>query len=419
MDPLAATALAVGAAILAAAAFHASLSVYGVVRRVRAEQARSGLELDVLRQRVGAATAAAEFARERARTTWSEYRKFRCERVEPEAAGIRSFYFAAHDGKSLPQFEPGQHITIRILPKGERSPVVRCYTLSGDPENQDFYRISVKRVMPPRDAPDAPPGRMSVQLLDTVEPGDLVDLRPPSGTFTLEPESLQPAVFLAGGVGITPFLAMLESAARVGGEREIWLFYGVRNGREHAFGDYLATFKERLPHFHLVNCYSSPDEGDEEGKDYTVAGRFTGELLQEMLPSLNYAFYMCAPPPMIDALRESLGAAGVPSEFLIHEAFGAAGAKKVAVSGEGQFKVSFSRAGKDADWTPAGGSLLDFAEANDVAIDSGCRAGQCGTCAVAVRSGEFSYLGPISAQPEAGTCLACLAIPKTDLEIEA
>ena len=77
------------------------------------------------------------------------------------------------------------------------------------------------------------------------------------------------------------------------------------------------------------------------------------------------------------------------------------------------------RAGKDASWTPAAGPVLDFAEANNVVIDSGCRAGQCGTCAVAVRSGEFAYLGPISAQPEAGSCLACLAIPKTDLEIEA
>lgn len=417
MDPLVTTALAGGTAVLAAAAFHASFSVYGVVRRVRAERSRSGLELDILRQRVGAATAAAEFARERARTTWSEYRKFRLDRVEPEAAGIRSFYFVPHDGKSLPRYEPGQHITIRILPAGERNPVVRCYTLSGDPDNQDFYRISVKRVMPPRDAADAPPGRMSVQLLDTVKPGDLVDLRPPGGVFTLDPESLQPAVFLAGGVGITPFLAMLESAARIGGEREIWLFYGVRNGREHAFRDYLKTFTEKLPHFHLVNCYSNPDEGDAESGDCTVGGRVTGELLREMLPSLNYAFYMCAPPPMIDALRESLGTAGVPSEFLIHEAFGAAGAKKV--SGEGQFKVSFSRANKDVSWTPAAGSLLDFAEANDIAIDSGCRAGQCGTCAVAVRSGEFSYLGPISAQPEAGSCLACLAVPKTDLELEA
>lgn len=153
--------------------------------------------------------------------------------------------------------------------------------------------------------------------------------------------------------------------------------------------------------------------------DYAVGGRVTGELLLEMLPWLNYAFYMCAPPPMIDALRESLGAAGAPSAFLIHEAFGAAGSKKEAVPGEGQFKVTLSRAGKDASWTPAAGSVLDFAEANNIVIGSGCRAGRCGTCAVAVRLAEFAYLSPISAEPEACSWLACLAISKTDLEIEA
>jgi ferredoxin len=63
--------------------------------------------------------------------------------------------------------------------------------------------------------------------------------------------------------------------------------------------------------------------------------------------------------------------------------------------------------------------LLELAEKNGVNIDSGCRAGNCGTCAVAIKSGEVKYLHEPGADVEAGSCLTCIAVPKTALVLDA
>ena len=68
---------------------------------------------------------------------------------------------------------------------------------------------------------------------------------------------------------------------------------------------------------------------------------------------------------------------------------------------------------------PDASSLLDFAEDNDVVIDSGCRAGNCGTCITAIKSGEVDYVGEPGAEPEAGSCLTCISVPKSKLTLDA
>ena len=63
--------------------------------------------------------------------------------------------------------------------------------------------------------------------------------------------------------------------------------------------------------------------------------------------------------------------------------------------------------------------LHDFAEANGVAMESGCRAGNCGTCIAAVKAGNVTYVTPPGSQPDAGSCLTCCTIPAGDLSIDA
>ena len=65
------------------------------------------------------------------------------------------------------------------------------------------------------------------------------------------------------------------------------------------------------------------------------------------------------------------------------------------------------------------GSLLEFAEANDIAIDSGCRAGSCGSCVTAIKSGDVEYLTAPGTPPESGCCLTCISIPKSYLVLDA
>ncbi|MCA3863660.1 MAG: 2Fe-2S iron-sulfur cluster binding domain-containing protein, partial [Burkholderia sp.] len=89
-----------------------------------------------------------------------------------------------------------------------------------------------------------------------------------------------------------------------------------------------------------------------------------------------------------------------------------------ALDSSKQYAVQFTRSRRTATWTPRDGSLLSFAERLGIALPSGCRVGQCESCAVKVVSGEVTHLsghGP----DESDMCLACQAIPATDVSIDA
>ena len=135
---------------------------------------------------------------------------------------------------------------------------------------------------------------------------------------------------------------------------------------------------------------------------------------------------MCGPPPMMSSIVEDLKAWGVPDAQIHLEAFGPASVKaqkksepeQTEAAANNEFEVTFARSGKTALWTSAAGSLLDLAEENGVNVDFGCRAGSCGTCVTALKSGEVSYLDEPSSKPDAGTCLACVAEPISPLVLD-
>jgi hypothetical protein len=82
-------------------------------------------------------------------------------------------------------------------------------------------------------------------------------------------------------------------------------------------------------------------------------------------------------------------------------------------------ELVFDRSGKTLTWDPAAESLLDFAEDNGITIDSGCRAGNCGTCITAIKSGDVTYFNESGSAPEDGSCLTCISVPKTNLTLDA
>ena len=118
----------------------------------------------------------------------------------------------------------------------------------------------------------------------------------------------------------------------------------------------------------------------------------------------------------------------MPDGKIHYEAFGPATIKKttetappIPVDGAGtakKFSITFGKSGRVVAWDPALLNLLDFAKAHDVRIDSGCRAGSCGSCSVAVKQGAVEYLSQVDAGEE-GSCLTCVCRPKTDLVLDA
>ena len=126
---------------------------------------------------------------------------------------------------------------------------------------------------------------------------------------------------------------------------------------------------------------------------------------------------------MMKSVTDGLREWGVPDNHVFYEAFGPATVKKAApavvVESAKAVKISFSRSHKEAAWDPNSGSLLDFAESQGIKIEAGCRAGNCGTCLVAIKSGEVGYISDQGAVGEEGSCLTCICKPKTDLVLDA
>ena len=225
-----------------------------------------------------------------------------------------------------------------------------------------------------------------------------------------------PVVLIGGGVGLTPVLSMLNTIVDTGSKRETWFFYGLRHGGEHVMKEYLEQVAKENENIHLQICYSAPREGEDiEGTDYQHAERVSADLFKRILPSNNYDFYICAPPPMMTAVTEGLYNWGVPEKNVHFEAFGPASAKKTAPPKDAappagtEFTVKFAKSNESRVWDPEIGALLDFAEELDVPMDSGCRAGNCGTCKTAIVSGEVTDLHEPGEMPEAGSCLTCIA----------
>jgi ferredoxin-NADP reductase len=357
-----------------------------------------------------------------------DFRTFRVDRkvVEDAAHSVCSFYLVPEDGQPLPAFLPGQFLTFRLdapAPAGDSEQIVRCYSLSDAP-GPDSYRVTIKRVPAPLGS-DFPPGRSSNYFHDRVTAGTLLQVRAPSGHFHLD-RGDTPVVLVAGGIGITPMLSMLNWSLSEQPGRELWLFYGVRDGRELVMKAHLEALAAEHPNFHLRLCFSNPLPEEVLGRDYHHRGRIDVDLLRMQLPFKPYHFYICGPTPMMESLVPALEEWGVPDSHIHFEAFGPASIKRkqvqtasVAEASDSGIVVTFARSGKQLPWRPDAGSLLEFAEANGIAVDSGCRAGSCGTCQTAIRTGEVSYREPPDFDPEPGSCLLCIGVPRTSVTLEA
>lgn len=365
-------------------------------------------------------------------SVWAGFRSFKVAKcvTEDAAQQICSFYLEPEDHQPLPAFKPGQFLTFRLdVPKADGSgieQITRCYSLS-DAHQPDHYRVSIKRVPSPPKS-DHPPGRSSNFFHDHVPVGTTLQVRAPSGHFYLEPGS-SPIVLIAGGIGITPMLSMLNWCQVHQPEREVWFFYGVRNGKETAFAGHLNAIAAANPNVHLRLCFSDPLPEDQLGKDFQHHGRVGVDLFRMELPLKPYHYYICGPTPMMETLVPALEDWGVPDSQIHFEAFGPASIKRhkpettvtesAITATVGDITVTFAKSGKQTQWSPQSGSLLEFAEAQGISIDSGCRAGGCGTCQTTIRSGEVAYRQSPDYDPEPGTCLLCVCTPKTNVTLEA
>lgn len=417
-------------------ALYAMLRHYHRYRHMQGRMA--GLETDVPAQNLGDyfATGKAE--------PWKGLRDFKVVRKVPEdpAGLVCSFYLEPVDGGPLPEYKPGQFLTFQLTvldpQTGGPKDIVRCYSLSDAPGNS-YYRVSIKRVPPPPNQPELPPGLSSNHFHDNVREGDVLSVRAPSGHFFLKRDT-SPVVLIAGGIGITPLLSMLNDTVNAGSTREIWMFLGVTNTSDYPFKAHLEKLAAEHDNVHLQVCYARPLPEDEPGKDYQHEGYLSIDLLRLTLSFQVYDFLVCGPRPMMENIIPALDDWGVPDQHIHYEAFGPAsitratrkvtapppGASETQAPQDGapapageSVQVTFAKSGKTLTWDGSADTLLDFAEQNGIAVDSGCRAGGCGACQTTIKSGSVAYTQAPDFDADEGTCLICVSRPKDDLTLEA
>ena len=378
---------------------------------------------------------------------WVGYRSFVIEQVNKETPTTTSLYLVPEDGKPIASFRAGQHLTLRFAIPGQAKPVVRCYSLSSgfvasdldSPLKKPHYRITVKQQTTTLNAVAGQPphvhhGVASTFINQSLCGGDRVEAKAPAGHFWMDEDSSMPIVMLAGGIGITPMVSMLERLRALqvkntdspNATRTAILFYGVRNSAEHAFAKHLEVLAASMTNVHVINCYSQPLASDVPETQFHVRGFVSIELLRQVLENNHFQFYLCGPPPFMESLYQGLVDWQVPENRIHFEAFGPAsiGPKKTSsMNGStthvGEVApVTFVQSGKAALWDGQHDSLLDLAEANQLFPDSGCRAGSCGSCETGLTSGKVVY--PEGERPDCapGKCLLCIARPDGAVELE-
>jgi ferredoxin-NADP reductase/MOSC domain-containing protein YiiM len=375
----------------------------------------------MLQQDSNSKTAAgnAGLANEERAPAWSGFRQMRVANLRKESDSVTSFILSPVDGRSLPLFQAGQFVVLRLHLGPDKPPVLRSYSLSDLPA-ADHFRISVKNELN---------GIGSSFLCNRTREGDVLDVSAPRGSFTLLP-SQSAVVLLSAGVGATPVMSMLHTLAAERSQREIWWIYGARNRVEHPFAQESRSLLKDLSRGREYVVYSRPADVDRVGVDFDAPGRIDTALLERIGVSRNSDFYLCGPASFLQNMRDGLGGWGVPAGNVHTEIFGSheaitPGMAQVAhnphppqgVPGSGP-PVSFARSGITAAWDPKFKSLLELAEACDVPVRWSCRTGVCHTCMTGLIAGSIVYNPEPLERPAPGNVLVCCSQPNADVTLD-
>jgi ferredoxin-NADP reductase/MOSC domain-containing protein YiiM len=351
---------------------------------------------------------------------WVGFRPLRVASKTRESNNVTSLRLEPADGQSLSAGLPGQFAVLRLQPAPDAPPLLRSYSLSGEP-SEARYRISVKRNAG---------GVAGAYIADEVRPGDIIEMTAPRGGFTLQPGD-GPVVLLSAGIGATPVLAMLLALAAEKSPREIWWLHGARDRGEHAFAEEVRAALRALPHAHSHIRYSAPGPDDRLGVDFDAPGRLGVPVFAELDVPRDADFYLCGPAAFMADLPEGLAGWGVLSNRIHTETFGAGPSSTPGIAttplkpphlptgpaGSGRL-VSFARSGLNVRWGPPFQSLLELAEACDVPVRWSCRSGVCHKCETPLVAGAVSYQPDPVDPPTADNVLICCAQPEVDIVID-
>ena len=305
--------------------------------------------------------------------------KLRVTRNDTIADGINLFEFRDAGGSELPQFSAGAHIAIHV-PNG----MLRKYSLCNDPAERDRYQVAVKREVNGRGG--------SCSLIDDVKAGDELAVVAPVNDFGLPPRA-QDFLFIAGGIGVTPMVAMIRQVMAEG--KRFRLYYCTRSPETTAFREELSApqFKD------MVTIHY--DQGD-PSRSLDLRPILAERKNREHL-------YCCGPRPLMEAVRAMTDRW---SPTAVHfEAFSEAETHK---PDDKPFKVCLARSGTVLDVSTSM-TILEVLREHGLEVPSSCETGTCGTCRTRLLAGEADHRDLVLAEHERkDTIMICVSRARGD-----
>lgn len=295
-------------------------------------------------------------------------------RAEPAAEGIQGFELARDDGADLPPFTAGAHVHVKT-PNG----LIRRYSLCSDPSDVASWQLAVKRESPGRGGSRA--------LIDNTHEGDLLEVSAPTNDFTLSPRAPS-HLLIAGGIGITPLLAMARHLISTGG-RPFRLIYLARSTEVMAFRAELSApaFRGRV----VMHC-----DGGDPAKSY--------DLWPVLETPKGAHVYCCGPRGLMQSVRDMTGY--WPASAVHFEDFGTT---QTAQADDTAFTIHLARSGTSLT-VPADASILETLRRAGLTIPSSCQSGSCGTCRVGLLEGTPAHRDLVLAEHEtARAIITCVS----------
>ncbi|MBJ9986227.1 NO-inducible flavohemoprotein [Acinetobacter sp. S40] len=253
--------------------------------------------------------------------SWLGWRNFKIAKKVVESEEITSFYLAPVDEGELPKYEAGQYISVRVFVDelGLKQP--RQYTLSTSPQT-DYLRISVKR----EDEKGDLAGGWVSSTLHRLPEGSEIEVSAPTGNFYLI-DSSKRNIFISGGVGVTPMIAMLNQLVTLDMPQPVNFIHACRSSQVHAMKKHIQELKAKYPRLNTFTAYEFPHEADVLGQDYDIAGRLDLASMDAALLPVNADYYLCGPMPFMAEQHKVLVERGIPAQNIHTEAFGTGGVK--------------------------------------------------------------------------------------------
>ena len=206
------------------------------------------------------------------------------------------------------EFSAGQYIRLLSRPYGDKPSVSRTFSIASPPARNTQIELIIRR---------NPDGICTPWIFDHLRVGNSISFSAPAGRFRLS-GNLTPALFIAGGSGMSALCGMLQDMIANKTERKIRFFFGARTKNDLYFIDILSRLEKEHAWFSFIPCLSEEPEGSAwNGERGTI-----GEIIRGRVDDApaNEA-YLCGPPGMLQACIQVLTALGMPQQNIFYDAF--------------------------------------------------------------------------------------------------